>query len=487
MARVKISPNDPCPCGKNLKYKRCCRGKVDWEVLLGEGPEAEARHLSVRGKNLAFLTAIERATKIDPFGKYTWSDIKQAVDADAVAGIHSALLTLWPDPYDLARTLKDAASTKNSLYVGQYHPDPLLRGVKRHSLYAERILLVDPFMHPACIKPEYNPLKDPALHVTTTLQSLHIWLSLAPWVREGIVGFVRVPGDFLPRVMLECMMIQAQRIAAHSELRRSLEQSVDQMQESSMGEEFRSYAALQEPKEEHLEQYKAFFPDATDEELTALERTLEKAAEEHPYFKESVLEGNGPQLVTFGTGANYEMAKLTAATCDAHLITDLPIRWKEIEIDYADAGIDHERWSPFAKALQGSTLRHLEAVELKHALRLRQQERLERMRTFLRRVWKTAAEGEPFDDHNVANLTAELDERIAEAAAEWSKIDQDLVKWGAVQGALTAGLALTGAASASFIAPVLTGAATLVHSRMRRKSFHERYPAGFFLDCSCGS
>ena len=25
--KVKIGPNDPCPCGSGLKYKKCCRDK----------------------------------------------------------------------------------------------------------------------------------------------------------------------------------------------------------------------------------------------------------------------------------------------------------------------------------------------------------------------------------------------------------------------------------------------------------------------------
>lgn len=25
--KIKIGPNDPCPCGSGLKYKKCCRDK----------------------------------------------------------------------------------------------------------------------------------------------------------------------------------------------------------------------------------------------------------------------------------------------------------------------------------------------------------------------------------------------------------------------------------------------------------------------------
>src|SRR5688572_18971967 len=51
----KVSPNESCPCGKKKKYKQCCRGKVDWELLLPQG--VGCRFLKPRDP---FLTAFSK-------------------------------------------------------------------------------------------------------------------------------------------------------------------------------------------------------------------------------------------------------------------------------------------------------------------------------------------------------------------------------------------------------------------------------------------
>jgi hypothetical protein len=60
--------------------------------------------------------------------------------------------------------------------------------------------------------------------------------------------------------------------------------------------------------------------------------------------------------------------------------------WKEVELDRSAAGIDVRAWSPFAKALQESDLKVLDNVPLRAALTLREENRLESLRLFLRKV-----------------------------------------------------------------------------------------------------
>ena len=85
-----------------------------------------------------------------------------------------------------------------------------------------------------------------------------------------------------------------------------------------------------------------------------------------------------------------------------------------------------------------------------------------------------------FSDANAADLAAELTDQVAIANEEWSKIDRDLLKWlGGTGGALiTTGL--VGFVPAASVA-VLTGVTGLIAAQIRRTTFKERYPAGFFL------
>jgi hypothetical protein len=185
------------------------------------------------------------------------------------------------------------------------------------------------------------------------------------------------------------------------------------------------------------------------------------------------------------TGANYEMAKLTAARSGSHLITDLRSRWKEIEIDRTESGVDLGNWTPFAKALLGVVLKHLENVPIAAALELRQEGRLQNMRAFFRKVWKASAEAAEYSDENIENLAAELLQRINEAEDEWRKIDRRLIE---ILGAsITAAVAEvvskgTGAWVPAATTAALGATAGLAVRAHHRRSFENRFPAAFFLN-----
>ncbi len=171
-------------------------------------------------------------------------------------------------------------------------------------------------------------------------------------------------------------------------------------------------------------------------------------------------------------------------------MTDLRVRWREIEVDRSESGIDAEAWSPFAKAFNGVPFKFLDAVPLDAALAIRREGRLEPMRNFLRKVWGATSKTSPFDDANIPALAGELDEKIREADSEWRKIDRDLIKLVAAQtigGLLAAGpLVASGYAAWLGAAATLAGVGDLVQSTMRRTEYRLEYPAGFFVDLRSG-
>ena len=199
MSRFKIGANDPCPCGRNRKYKKCCRGHVDWEAIIPQGVAAQIPYLSAQGKNLLFVGLLFGALQLDTDDRpVSRAEFKRAFTSEAVKRIYEAVRFVWPSGEDLKRVLLEDAGTTSGLYIGNYEPDLVTRAVTRHSLYADRILLVDPFTYPDRLREKYNPIVHPEMHRTTALQWAMMWIELWPWIREGIVTFVRSPGDFYP-------------------------------------------------------------------------------------------------------------------------------------------------------------------------------------------------------------------------------------------------------------------------------------------------
>ena len=108
-----------------------------------------------------FLGVIAHALKIEGCGKVEWQKVKAACTPEVVYIIHSAIIDLWPDMTDLARTLEEQRGTATALYTGTYEPHVILRGVTRHCLYADRILLFDPFSGPPSSRGRIQPIETP--------------------------------------------------------------------------------------------------------------------------------------------------------------------------------------------------------------------------------------------------------------------------------------------------------------------------------------
>lgn len=84
----------------------------------------------------------------------------------------------------------------------------------------------------------------------------------------------------------------------------------------------------------------------------------------------------------------------------------------------------------------------------------------------------------------MANLSAELEDKVAEADAEWRKIDRELVRWSGAElagGAIGLGPAIAhGGAQLAAGALAVAGIANLISSAGQRSEFKIKYPAGFF-------
>lgn len=476
----KIGRNDPCPCGSGNKFKKCCDGKVNWIEVRQRGASECIRHLSARGKNLLFLQETAAALQLDTF-EPNFINLKRAITPKAVQRIFESIVNLWPDGDDLERILKSEASNTSGLYVGTYEPNVIFQGVTRHSLYSDTIILVDPFLYPLKIREQYNPLFHPEKYRTTALKCLKVWFSMAPWIQAGIVKFVRLPGDFNAALSWDSMQIQKARREKYPELREIGKREVEQRVKAA--KDHQEYRILMQPDDALRLNYLKLYPNAPSGDVEKFLAEIQHRRKLHPFYLDPIkLDGKMVgELLIEHSGAAYDMAKRTALLTGSYLITDLEYRWKEIELDRSEAKIDSAKWTPFAKAFQEVDIKYLENVPLEAALRLREQGRLDEMRSFLRKVWRSTGAIDSFDDSNAENLASELREKVREAEDEWAKIDRELLKWFGGIGAL--GAIATGQVGwiPSAISTVIGGAVSLGVAQHQRIAFGKKFPAGFFL------
>lgn len=478
---LKVGRNDPCPCGSTKKFKACCSGKVDWAEAERLPPRDASRLLTIRGKNLQFIGNLLK--QLPPplvENASDWTDFKARITPEFVEFAHRGVADLWPDEEDYRRALTAEKESTTALYTGSFEPDQLFRAINRLSLYCDQILLIDPFQRPGILRRDVDPVAHPELHRASTLRNLYIWIRLWPWMSAGIVSFIRPPYDFNPGLWDEAARIQEERVKRNPKLKDYYDRDVaDHMarvspMDGGYGENFA--LSLPDEKLRELLHSSGREPFASDEEFFEF---INHRRDTHPYFMRR-LAGQRGEVFIESSGASYEISKRICRLTDSHIATDMTSRWKELEVDREEAGIDLAGWSPLAKALSETKFRALEGVSLDSALQLRKENRLESMRNFLRKVWKSCRSPNEFSETNAAELAGELEHEVAVAKTEWAKIDAELLNWAA--GSVAPFLAST---TVGFVPTAITaivgGAVGLAKAHIHRKNFHATHPAGFFL------
>lgn len=483
--RSKIGRNEDCPCGSGEKFKNCCSGTVDWDSIFQHGLDPRP-YFSVRGRNLLFLEKVSGVLQLDRLGKAGGlKEYKAAFTTEAVRKIHEAVLYLWPPNLDIVAALKRSSVDVSGLYIGDYGPEYIARAVVRHSIYANKIFLIDPFVYPAAVRDEYNPVLNPKQYRAQTLKNVNLWFALSPWIEAGIVGLIRPPADFNHQLNWDLMTAQLKKFQENPELQKAAEESVVEMSGRHKEKLMYQQLLLGAPDEYLRRKFEELGLGNKGLQVDEFLKSVNEARERDPDFLEPMGPKSQAQLLVTTTGASYPSAKMTANITGSYLFTDIALKWREIELDRQAHSAENKAWAPFAKAVQNCALKYLNNIRLEHALTLRKDGRLESLRVFLRRVWKDASTENPFDSANAIRLGEELAEQIRAAELEWKKIDADLLKMVgsvAVGGLLAAGpLIANGHAYFLAAATAVAGAVPLVSSAIRRRSFPDRFPASFFM------
>ncbi|MEZ6131920.1 MAG: SEC-C metal-binding domain-containing protein [Planctomycetaceae bacterium] len=478
---TKIGPNQECPCGSNRKFKKCCKSKgIPWAGL---SPEGFARQQTIRGKNIMFFNHLASCLNLwdiidnSRTPQERMSALKAAMTPEAVADIHNAIPTFWPDRDDFYRALTLECEHSNGLYVGTYEAGKVAPVLNRHSMYHDSIIFVDPLLDPRAVIDDLNPVIHPEQHLAVTLHAVLIWIELGPWIEAGIVKVIRCPSVFNDGLYEQCGLAGKRRYEQHAELQRCMEAELERTADSSA---LLTAKALSDPDERWLQMYKdeGLAEKWTEQEFLS---GLAGMRARSPMYSPSQSE---PQFLHTTTGASYEMAKHICHHTGGHIVTDSIYRIREMEIDRKEGNVVEDIWSQFSLAFQNVRLKSLDGIKLDDTLKLRQDGYLDSMRSFLRKTWRATASSEDYSSESVEDLGAELHERVREANTEWKQIDQNLLKWFGTESFIAGVTVGVVAANTSWLPMASAAAAAAINvyqSRQQRSDFVHRYPAGFFL------
>ena|SRR2546427_1525444 len=460
--------NDPCPCGSGKKYKQCC-------LALDEQrrPRAELARSSstLKEKNLALLAA---TTEI--FGlNQPWSKVKASLTDARIRDFYIFVANLWPVDTDYLQMLPAPDSNLRALYIGENEPEMMVQNVFRFSLYADQILLVNPFTNPNVMAEKFNPIHHPGEWRIQTLRLAYHLALLAPWIEAGLVILIPDPGDFNRKLRVETWNLAATRLKGWKPSRDDIDQSA--MRQRGL------QALLLAPKKHHERVAREIFPEMSDKQIQELLKYIEQQRENDPLLPNDTIDRMPAQMMASSMGANLEMAMYISQATGSFPYTNVKFRWKEILGAKQDLDATAKVWSPLTHAFQQLAFKFLDNVDSRFACSIRQEGRLEGFRSYMRKLW-AAVGGEPDPSKSEAlarDFGDELTGAFKVAQSEWDAIDRELAKWATrtLAGALAAGVFSPAFAAGGF---AVAGLGEIIQAELKRREFRKRVPMSVFID-----
>jgi hypothetical protein len=478
---AKVGRNDPCPCGSKAKYKNCC-------LRLDEGHPArvDATRIakSLRQKNIALLNGAGEIFGLDRHR--SWEQIKAGFSDAKVREFYEFVAHLWPTDTDVNHLLPEPDSTLRALYLGEYEPELMVENVFRFSLYADQILLTNPFQNPNNIAEQYNPIVHPDEWKTETLKLLFHLMILAPWIDDGLVVLIPDPGDFNRELRVKTWTLAEERL-------KGWKPSDEDLEQSHFKKRMQRQLLLAAPRRYLDRIAREVEPSMSDADREAFLDRIELERAGNPLLPNETMDNMSAQLAVTHMGGNLEMGMYICQATGAFPYTNVRFRWKEI-LTMALPHLDPtaEAWSPLTNAFQQLRFKFLNNVDPKFVTTIRGEGRLEGFRSYLRNVWKTVGgESDPAKSESLArDFRDELTQAFNEAQADWSLIDRELMKWGVptVAGGLVSGLAtafVPGHMSLSLPGMAgfaVAGVGELIQAAMKRREFRKKVPMSVFID-----
>jgi hypothetical protein len=343
--KTNVRPNDFCGCGSGRKYKRCCQDRPEqerpsWDVF------------SIRERNLMFSHAVQNILGLDKGN--TWEDVRRNLSDDQVKKIHEAFGSLWPKDTEIAILLpRPDQKTSRGVYLGTIDPRTVAANAIGLLTYFDEIILPNPFINPAYIKPEHNPTHSPAQHKEQTLKNVLLLLTLEPFIQTGMIHLIPDPTDFNDEFRRSVWSMASERT-------QDWEPSEEDMRQFKylIEDDFkRSLRRLPEQSQRH--KIRQSNPDIKEEMIEQVLALMKRQHEEDPLALLQPMElGQDNAQLRIIKGFNLEIALFLAGLTGAFAYTDALLHWKHLH-EHTRAGSTPQTntsWSPVTDTIKAIML-----------------------------------------------------------------------------------------------------------------------------------
>lgn len=408
----KIGPNDPCICGSGKKYKKCCRGRDPTDIPL-------TSEWSIRERNLMLYNAITNILGLNQEGR-TWEDVRRQLSDEQVKDIHRAFEGLWPKETNVVDLLpRPDNRVLRALYTGLVHPKTIFRSVVSHSIYFDEILVMNPFINPTYIKPEFSPIDSPSQYKQETLKNVLLFLQLIPFVELGVINLIPDPCFLNPVLQKQIWDMARSRLNGYE-----MSSEHTKVMEELFKDDFqRSMASL--PDESLKSKIRTALPDLSSEEIDhVLLYMREKRLEDPLALLQPMTPGkSGAQMLIMHLVPNFELGFFLAQLTGSLMYTDNEHRW--MEITNASNHLDRQKeslWEPLSSCI--SSLDFVYEINPQVNWKMRRTGKMGLIRGVLRKLFVDVQ-----NEHDPSRIFAlnrtlseELNDAHKKSAKEWETV-----------------------------------------------------------------
>jgi len=316
-----LRPGDPCGCGSGLRFKACCKQKPS-------ALRPTWNELSIRERNLLLYNGIVKVLGVEQ-GK-DWVSIRRELTDEKISRIYLLYESLWPLETDLLHLLPKADGAARAVYSGLIHPSAITEFALGASLYFGELIIQHPFIHAGTFKKEFSPVENPRAYRGEFLKTVIFFLTVAPLVERGLVNLIPDPCTFDAHLRDQMIRMAEIRTAGFDVRLRQ-----DARVEKLMKQDFqRSLLSL--PPVPLRSQLLKSSPGLDDASLKEALQYIEQLKERDPLAvlrEDSFEKGEkGGQFDLVKLAPNFELAMYLAQATGSCIVTDSPLRWKEITV-----------------------------------------------------------------------------------------------------------------------------------------------------------
>ncbi|MAC89080.1 DUF4238 domain-containing protein [Maricaulis sp.] len=315
-----LKSRNPCGCGSDKAYVECCKPRPvhlrpAWDVR------------SIRERNMALLRGIENILELRP--DQDWTEVRKSITDEKISKIYSVYEALWPLETDLLGLLPKPDGTARAVYTGMLDARKITETGLGASLLFGELLIQHPFTNPRTVNDKFNPIKNPQAYRHEVLKSVLFFMQVMPLVEAGIVNLFPDPWDFDYHLRKQTIQLAEERWRF---LRPLMEEDDSGLRDLASEEFKRTLLHLSEDGQRAV--FKRYSPELSSEEIEMMLEGIDGLKEEDPFaiMQEGAhLDGkDSGQLSTFKLAPNFEMAMYVAQATGATIVTDHPMRWKEL-------------------------------------------------------------------------------------------------------------------------------------------------------------